>query len=124
MICKYATFYYLYIIKDKQIMETLEIIKKHTENVNCSRSFYVKLESKLVRISNHLPKTDNFSLFNEEIEKVLLVFVSNEYNTIDERQASNYCESVRNIEIEYIIINEEMPFEGYNTMIIENFLND
>lgn len=85
-----------------------------------AKSIYYQIDNKLIRIADHLPKEANIDAYNEGVELVMLIMIGD--NT-SEHSVLKYCDN-SGYEADYIIINEEMPFEGYNEMLLNEFLNN
>lgn len=104
-------------------METLKTqIEKHLANCIGSRSFYIEQGNTVIRISNHLPNPDNFRMFNSSVEKIVLIFTSNEYNAnpVTEAQANRFASShLSKWEVEVFIIDEEYPLDDHALLMIE-----
>lgn len=103
-------------------MSTLKSqIEKHLTNCTGSRSFYIEQGNTIIRVSNHLPNPDNFRMFNSGIEKIILIFTTNEYNqTVTEAQANRFADnSLSKYEVEIFVIDDEYPFDDYAAMMIE-----
>lgn len=96
-----------------------EWINRNVENGFIGKSNYLTIENVVVRISNHAPKSYNFKAYNEECDKIILVFfesdiTESEIQDIIENELSSY-------DCEYVII-EENQLSDYDNVVIERFV--
>ena len=75
---------------------------------NWFKSSYKMFDDKLVRVSNHLPNSSNFSNLNEDVERLFLIFVESD---LTELKVQKFIESdLSSYEVDYLIIDEENQF--------------
>lgn len=78
-------------------------VNKNIELGYTAKSQYLEVDNILVRIGNHLPKVANIEVYNESVEKVLLVFIE---GSISESDAMHFCNNeLSNYESEFIIVD-------------------
>jgi hypothetical protein len=103
-------------------MNTINEITKAIRNsdffFNTKSSTYTMVEDVLVRVSDHLPNKYNLISYNEDVQKVFLIFAETE---LTEREVSNYIdEELRSFDVDYIIIDGSFDYTLDN---IKNFIN-
>ena len=88
---------------------TWEIAKELGHYTYKSTSVYFTIKNTLVRISGHLPNVSNFEAYNEDCEKIFMVFVNRpQYNVFhNDTKIEKFLES-------------EMPHGNYDYVIIES----
>ncbi len=97
-----------------------EWISRNIDNGFIGKSNYLEIDNVLVRISNHLPNINNIEAYNEDVEKVLLVFFSND---VSESEITNFIDSeMRDYDAEYIIIEENSLSDYDKEVVIKRFI--
>lgn len=93
---------------------------KNIENGFTAKSMYLEVDDILVRIGNHLPKVSNIEVYNEDITKVLLVFIE---GNVSENDAMHFCNNeLSNYDAEFIIVDGNVLSDYDSECIIPVFL--
>ena len=100
--------------------QVTEWINRNVENGFIGKSNYLTIDNVVIRISNHAPRKYNFEAYNEDCNKIILVFFQSD---IKESEIQDIIENeLKNFDCEYIII-EENKLSDYDNVIISRFLN-
>lgn len=107
-------------------MTTKEVFNTLTANSHeVSKASYYKIDgSKLLRVSDHLPKMGNLIANNDEIEEALFVYVIEEGEISEEAIQENLEEVVEHFELigaDYVIVSNEDDFALATAMVSRFF---
>ena len=110
----------LYLQRITNTMNTYQLYTALTNsNQNSASSCYFEVGDKVVRISNHLPNTTNFELFNEGANKIFMIFISND---LTEGQIEKFIENeMSENEVDYMLIGEDFNDVDYISSRINRF---
>ena len=105
----------------QQIIEKVKSLVADRQNGFQYKSSYFQIDNLLVRVANNLPNESYIESYNEGVERVMLVMVSDEYNHESEATISRFCDNAK-FDTEYLIVDEENEFDGYSEMTLKRFL--
>jgi hypothetical protein len=95
-------------------------INRNVENGFIGKSNYLTIENVVVRIANHAPRKYNFKAYNEDCDKIILVFFASDVNESEIQDIIN--NELYDYDCEYIII-EENKLSDYDEVVISRFVS-